>query len=142
MKGPHISPPRFLELEIEKARRKKEDARARPVWQSVEMVLKELVPTRSKDPLGGIQQIRGIWEQVVGQEIGKLTQPQRYKGGVLIVAVQAAPLAAELQSFDERMLVERLAGMGLEGVHSIRFQTGGLPDAAAGGEGCENIDQR
>lgn len=104
------------------------------------MVLKELAPTRSKDLLGGIQQIRGIWEQVVGQEIGKLTQPQRYKGGVLIVAVQAAPLAAELQSFDERVLVERLAGMGLEGVHSIRFQTGGLSDAAAGGEGCENID--
>ena len=138
MKGPEIPSVRFLELEREKAAREKVAASARPLWHSGEMVLKGLAPARGKDPLGEIHQVREIWKQVVGEEISKLTHPQRYREGVLIVGVQAAPLASELQAFGERALVGRLAEMGLEGVHSIRFQVGRGTGANAGGEGCEN----
>ena len=53
------------------------------------------------------------------------------------MVVDTTPLASELQSFGEQALVADLAENGLDGIHSIRFETG-RPDGAARGEGYQS----
>lgn len=132
-----VPPVRFLELEMEKKRREKDAASARPLANSVKTVLQRVAPTKGRDPLGKIQQVRDMWHQAVGAEIAQRSTPERWREGVLTVVVDTAPLTSELQCFGEQALVADLAKMGLEGIHSIRFETG-RPGGATRGEGCES----
>lgn len=97
--------------------------------------MKKLAPARGKNPTTGIQQIREVWTDAVGMEIARLSTPVRYREGILTVTVAATPLAAELQAFGEQALISDLAQRGLEGIHTIRFQTGDQPQGRATGEG-------
>ena len=135
MKSPLGSPVSFLELEREKKRQERDETSSRPLARSVEAVLGKLAPTKNKEPLVKLQEVRELWRTVVGREIARRSSPERWREGVLTVAVDTAPLASELQNFGEQALVADLAKIGREGIHSIRFQTG-RRRGAAGGEGC------
>jgi len=105
--------------------------------QGVEAVLGKIAPTKTRDPQAKLQEVRELWVKVVGREIARRTTPQRWREGVLTVVVDTTPLASELQSFGEQALVADLAENGLDGIHSIRFETG-RPDGAARGEGYQS----
>lgn len=137
MRASSEPPTRFLELEREKKLREKEIASSTPLARSVKAVLGRLAPAKNKDPLAKLQEVRELWRGVVGVEIARRSTPERWREGVLTVAVDTAPLASELQNFGEQTLVAELAKLGLEGIHTIRFKTG-RSNRLAGGEGCES----
>lgn len=138
MNEPFVPPARFLEFEREKARREKEAASAEHLSRSIEGLMKGLAPARGKEPLSGLEDVCVLWRKVVGDAIGSLSEPCRWRGGVLTVLVRSVPLAAELQGFEEKALVARLSKAGLEGIHSIRFQGGECFSDTTKREGCEN----
>ncbi len=137
MKDRLRSPVRFLELEREKRRKERDKASSRPLAHGVEVVLGKIAPAKSRDPLSKLQEVRELWVKIVGREIARRTEPQRWREGVLTVAVDTTPLASELQSFGEQALVADLAESGLDGIHSIRFETG-HPRGVARGEGYQS----
>ena len=138
MNEPPVPPARFLEFEREKTRREREAASAHHLSQSIDGLMKGLAPARGKDPLGSLEDVCVLWRQAVGDELGNLSEPYRWHGGVLSVLVRSIPLAAELQGFEEKDLVARLSKAGLAGIHSIRFRGGERFSDTAKREGCEN----
>jgi len=128
----------YLELERQKKREQRAMASCRPVQEGLQELIKKLAPTRGRNPKTGIQKVREVWTDAVGVEIARLSTPVRYREGVLTVTVVAAPLASELQAFGEKVLVGELAERGLEGIHTIRFQTGDRPQGQSTGEGHES----
>ena len=137
MKKPLEPLTRYHELEQEKEREKQAAARCRPVKVGLDAILKKLLPSRGSDPMNQIQQAREIWREAAGEEIARHSTPTRWREGVLTVVVDAAPLTSQLQSFSGQALVGDLIGLGLEGLHTIRFQTGNRPNGLAPGEGRE-----
>lgn len=137
MKKPLEPLTRYHELEQEKEREKRAAARCRPVRVGLDAILKKLLPSRGSDPMNQIQQAREIWREAAGDEIARHSTPTRWREGVLTVMVDAAPLTSQLQSFSGQALVGDLVGLGLEGLHTIRFQTGTRPEGPAPGEGRE-----
>jgi len=128
----------YLELEREKKREQRAMMSCRPVQEGLQALIKNLAPTRGQNKKTGIQRVREVWTDAVGVEIARLSTPVRYREGVLTVTVAAAPLASELQVFGEKTLVGELAERGLEGIHTIRFQTGDRPQGQSTGEGHES----
>ncbi|MGE4618654.1 MAG: DciA family protein [Planctomycetota bacterium] len=100
--------------------------------------MQKLAPAKGSAPLDKIQQVRDLWEITVGKEIAQRSVPKTWREGVLTVMVDSAPLAAELQSFGESALITTLVEGGLQGLHSIRFQSGKDTTGVAAREGCEN----
>ncbi|MBT5737664.1 MAG: DUF721 domain-containing protein [Planctomycetes bacterium] len=138
MKKPERTLTSYLELEREKKREQRAMVSCRPVQEGLQALMKNLAPTRSQSKKTGIQKVREVWIDAVGVEIARLSTPVRYREGVLTVTVAAAPLASELQAFGEKVLVGELAERGLEGIHTIRFQTGDRPQGRSTGEGHES----
>lgn len=138
MNDPSVPPARFLEFEREKTRREKEAASAHHLSQSLDRLMKDLAPARGKDPIGSLEDVCVLWRQAVGDQLGNLSEPYRWQGGVLTVRVHSIPLATELQGFKEKALVARLSEAGLEGIHSIRFRGGERFSDTTKREGCEN----
>lgn len=135
MNATRDSLPSYQELERQKAHDRLVEASCHSVSDVVSNLLKRLAPTRSRNPQGRIEEIRDVWKEAVGNEIARRTTPSRYREGVLTVTVDTAPLASELQSFGEQALIGDLSQRGLDGLHTIRFQTGDRPDGRAAGEG-------
>ena len=48
-----------------------------------------------------------IWNEVVGQQVAKVAQPERLHNGVLIVTVNNAPWRAEL-TFRKKEILEKI----------------------------------
>jgi len=48
-----------------------------------------------------------IWNEVVGQQVAKVAQPERLQNGVLIVTVNNAPWRAEL-TFRKKEILEKI----------------------------------
>ena len=62
------------------------------------------------------------WEKLVGEQIAKVTTPQRFDNGVLFISVATAPWRAEL-SLRRREITERVnARIGKKIVREIRFR--------------------
>ncbi|OUU21927.1 MAG: hypothetical protein CBC13_08425 [Planctomycetia bacterium TMED53] len=114
----------YLELELEKIRLKREKESLQPLSGALKKLVDKFAPTHNKDAVDGIQGVRKIWAQVVGQGISKHTLPVRWKEGKLTVNVDSAPLATELKTFAERSIMKNLQEEGLDGIHSIHFQNG------------------
>jgi predicted nucleic acid-binding Zn ribbon protein len=67
-------------------------------------------------------QVITAWEAIVGEQIAKVTRPERIERGVLFVAVSSAPWRAELTMRRRELLeaVNKKAGRRL--VKEIRFR--------------------
>lgn len=62
------------------------------------------------------------WAEVVGEQIARVTEPQRIENGVLFVSVKTAPWRAEL-SLQRLDIVKKLnAAAGTNVVRDIRFR--------------------
>lgn len=95
-------------------------------------LLKDLAPAiesgaaqRERKASGGgnrLEEITGLWQRTVGDDVAALSRPVRFRGGVLTVEVDSAPLAAELGSFARDHLVQALAAEGLEGLCDLKFR--------------------
>ncbi len=94
-------------------------------------LLRELAPVVARDRAARdrgmgdrLDAIEEIWIRAVGEEIAAHARPGRFRGGVLTVEVDSAPLAAELESFAREHLREALEREGLEGLCELKFRTG------------------
>ena len=62
------------------------------------------------------------WKDVVGEQIARVTKPQRLENGILYVSVKTAPWRAEL-SLKRREIIEKLnTAAGSRVVNDIRFR--------------------
>ena len=68
------------------------------------------------------EEISKIWQRAVGDDLAALSRPIRFRGGVLTVEIDSAPLAAELGTFAKQHLLEALDREGLAGVCELKFR--------------------
>jgi predicted nucleic acid-binding Zn ribbon protein len=62
------------------------------------------------------------WDRLVGEQIAKVTRPQRMENGVLHVTVSSAPWRAEL-TMRRAEIIEKINGIaGTKVVREIRFR--------------------
>ncbi len=62
------------------------------------------------------------WQEVVGEQIAKVTQAQRMENGVLFVSVSTAPWRAELSMKRMEIMQKINAMLGKSVVKEIRFR--------------------
>ncbi len=62
------------------------------------------------------------WQEVVGEQIAKVTQAQRMENGVLFVSVSTAPWRAELSMKRIEIMQKINAMLGKSVVKEIRFR--------------------
>jgi predicted nucleic acid-binding Zn ribbon protein len=62
------------------------------------------------------------WAEVVGDQIAKVTTPQRMESGVLFVSVKTAPWRAELSMQRLEIMRKLNAAAGAKVVRDIRFR--------------------
>lgn len=62
------------------------------------------------------------WQELVGEQIAKVTQAQRMENGVLFVGVSTAPWRAELSMKRLEIMAKINAAFGKKVVHEIRFR--------------------
>jgi predicted nucleic acid-binding Zn ribbon protein len=62
------------------------------------------------------------WAEVVGDQIAKVTTPQRMENGVLFVSVKTAPWRAELSMKRLEIMRKLNAAAGAQVVRDIRFR--------------------
>jgi hypothetical protein len=98
---------------------------AKTLAPMIEKLLREFAPTVARDRGARLDEIEEIWRRAVGDEISAHTRPGRFRGGVLTILVESAPLAAELESFAREHLHEALEREGLEGLCELKFKCGG-----------------
>ena len=67
-------------------------------------------------------EISKTWQRAVGDDLAVLSRPTRFRGGVLTVEIDSAPLAAELGTFAKQHLLEALDREGLAGVCDLKFR--------------------
>jgi hypothetical protein len=117
--------PRVRYWELERRR----VSETRTLGKEFDRVLREFAPTvpvRRNDPsvVGGLDEVAEIWRRAVGDEIASLSRPGRFRGGVLTVEVDSAPLASELEQFAREHLLEALEREGLVGLCDLKFRGG------------------
>jgi predicted nucleic acid-binding Zn ribbon protein len=62
------------------------------------------------------------WNEIVGEQIGRMTKAQRMEHGVLVVSVESAPWRAEL-TMKRREIIDKLnKAIGDHVVKDIRFR--------------------
>ena len=69
-----------------------------------------------------LEELAGIWARAVGEEIAGISTPIRYRGGVLTIEIDSAPLAAELGTFARDHLRTALAAEGLPELCDLKFK--------------------
>jgi len=62
------------------------------------------------------------WEEIVGEQISKVTKAERIEDGVLIVRVATAPWRAELTLRRSEILGKIVSRFGTSAVREIRFR--------------------
>ena len=62
------------------------------------------------------------WPEVVGEQIARVTEPQRIENGVLFVGVKTAPWRAELSLQRLEIMKKLNAAVGKDVVRDIRFR--------------------
>ena len=117
-------PPRYWELD---RRRLPEMKTLAPELTALVRSLAPVLPSsgpRRRDGALRLAEIGAYWSRAVGEEMAALTRPTRFRGGVLTVEVDSAPLAAELESFARDHLLHALQGEGLDELCELRFRSG------------------
>lgn len=101
------------------------------IGELIKEVMREMAPVVEALPRGKgsarggdrLAELQGIWQRIVGAEIAALARITRYRGGVLTVEVDSAPLKAELEGFAKAELTESFIDGGLDGLHELRFRS-------------------
>lgn len=75
--------------------------------QTIGDALKQLVQSLGIEKQVEQYKIFDVWNEVVGQQVAKVAQPERLQNGVLIVAVNNAPWRSEL-TFRKREILEKI----------------------------------
>ncbi len=75
--------------------------------QSLADALAQLVRTLGIEKQVEQYKIFDVWNEVVGQQVAKVAQPERIHNGVLIVSVTNAPWRSEL-TFRKKELLEKI----------------------------------
>ena len=75
--------------------------------QTIGDALKQLVQSLGIEKKVEQYKIFDVWNEVVGQQVAKVAQPERLQNGVLIVAVNNAPWRSEL-TFRKREILEKI----------------------------------
>ena len=119
--------PRVRYWELERGRAPE----TRRIGSEFDRLIRELAPTvrprRRSEESGAaedLERLRDAWQRAVGEEIAAVSRPGRFRGGVLTVEVDSAPLAAELEQFARDHLLEALEREGLVGLCELRFRGG------------------
>ncbi len=68
-----------------------------------------------------LQELCEMWSKIVGAEFSEVCRPSRFRGGVLTIEVDSAPLSSELESFHRERLLEGFRREGLEELCDLRF---------------------
>jgi len=80
------------------------------------------------------QEVLLFWEDVVGENLARLSQATRFEDGTLVITVASSSVASELRML-EAQLVERLnSHHGRSVVTRLRFVPGKLPSSSAAQE--------
>lgn len=101
-----------------------------PIGGLFQRLVREFAPAVAPDAGARLEEIAAIWRRAVGEEIAAHTRPGRFRGGVLTIEVDSAPLAAELGSFARGHLHRALEREGLTGLCELKFRTGRGPSAS------------
>lgn len=72
------------------------------------VALKELIALRGFARVRGDNELDAAWKKVAGEEIGAKTRALQISRGVLMVAVDNAPLLSELASFQGPEFLQKL----------------------------------
>jgi predicted nucleic acid-binding Zn ribbon protein len=96
-----------------------------PLSGLFDRLVREFAPAIAPDAGTKLEEIGAIWRRAVGEEIAAHARPSRFRGGVLTVEVDSAPLAAELGTFAREHLGKALEREGLVGLCELKFRTGG-----------------
>ena len=75
--------------------------------QSLGEALKILVQSLGIEKQVEQYKIFDVWNEVVGQQVAKVAQPERLQNGVLIVSVNNAPWRTEL-TFRKKEILEKI----------------------------------
>ena len=75
--------------------------------QSLGETLKMLMQSLGIEKQVEQYKIFDVWNEVVGQQVAKVAQPERLQNGVLIVAVNNAPWRSEL-TFRKKEILEKI----------------------------------
>jgi predicted nucleic acid-binding Zn ribbon protein len=90
----------------------------RPVGAAIQDLAKHLGLQKNLEEY----QVVTSWQEVVGEQIAKVTQAQRMENGVLLVSVSTAPWRAELSMKRMEILRKINATFGKNVVKEIRFR--------------------
>ena len=101
-----------------RAGRKREHGRPVPLREAMQDLLRSLGVEQRLAAFDAL----AAWPQVVGEQIARVTSPQRVERGVLFVDVATAPWRAEL-TMKRRELIDKLnAHAGTRVITDIRFR--------------------
>ncbi len=110
-------------MTAERAAKRRPDAQGKkhpPVH--VGAALAELVASLGIDGTLRRYAVVAGWAEVVGDQIAKVTTPQRMENGVLFVSVKTAPWRAELTMKRLEIMRKLNAAAGAQVVRDIRFR--------------------
>jgi predicted nucleic acid-binding Zn ribbon protein len=110
-------------LKAERAGRRRSDAKGKkhqPVH--VGAALAELAASLGIDGTLRRYTLLAGWAQVVGEQIARVTEPQRIENGVLFVHVKTAPWRAELSLKRVEIIKKLNAAAGADVLRDIRFR--------------------
>lgn len=110
-------------LKGERATKRRSDGKSRS-RQPVPLgnALAELVASLGIDGTLKRYSVLAGWAEVVGEQIARVTTPQRIENGVLFVAVKTAPWRSELSLQRLEIMKKLNAAAGAEVVRDIRFR--------------------
>ncbi len=88
-------------------------------------IMREWIARKGIANRGGLEELRRLWEEAVGERIAAHTRVLKLSHGVLHVAVGNAPLLSELAAFHKPRLLKTLREQ-VPAIRDIRFQLRGV----------------
>lgn len=111
----------------------------RPEPQPLSRTVSELVALRGYAATQGDSELQSVWARVAGAAVAAQTRAVAIRGGVLHVAVNSAPLLADLAGFHRAELLGRLCKhWGRLKVRDLKFRL----DSAVGARHNNSRDRR
>jgi predicted nucleic acid-binding Zn ribbon protein len=110
-------------LRAERAARRRSEAKGKKHYPvPVSAAITELVSSLGID--GTLRQYSVIarWPEIVGDQIARVTEPQRIEHGVLFVSVKTAPWRSELSLKRLEIMKKLNTAAGADVIRDIRFR--------------------
>lgn len=110
-------------MRAERAARRRSEAKGKKHYPvPVSAAITELVSSLGID--GTLRQYSVIarWPEIVGEQIARVTEPQRIEHGVLFVSVKTAPWRSELSLKRLEIMKKLNTAAGADVIRDIRFR--------------------